>query len=116
LWNQQVQTDRTILSNKADIIIRDNEKGTCMLIDVAISGDRNVIKKEAENTLKYKDLTIEIQRMWNVKTKVVPVIIGATGTISKSFRKYVSNVPGKHEVKELQKTAILALHTYFRKY
>ena len=97
----------TIPNNKPDIIIRDNEKETCMLIDVAISGNRNVIKKEAEKILKYKDLTIEIQRMWNVKTKVIPVIIGATGTISKSFRKYVSNIPGKHEVKELQKTAIL---------
>ena len=40
LWNQQVQTDRTIPNNKPDVIIRDNEKGTCMLIDVAISGDR----------------------------------------------------------------------------
>jgi len=46
LWKQQVQTARTILNNKPDIIIRDNEKGTCMLIDVAISGDRNVIKKK----------------------------------------------------------------------
>jgi hypothetical protein len=45
--------------------------------------------------------------MWNVKTKAIPVIIGATGTISKSSRKYVSNIPGIHEVKELQKTAIL---------
>ena len=53
-----------------------------MLIDVAISGDRTVIKKEAEKTIKYKDLTIEIQSMWNVKTKVIPVIMGATGTIS----------------------------------
>ena len=66
-----------------------------------------MIKKEAEKVLKYKDLTIEIQRMWNVKTKVIPVIIGTTGTISKSLRKYASNIPGKHEVKELQKTAIL---------
>ena len=41
------------------------------------------------------------------KTKVIPVIIGATWTISKSYRIYVSNIPGKHEVKELQKTAIL---------
>ena len=46
LWNQQVQTDRTIPNNKSDIIIRDNEKRTCMLIDVAIPGDRNVIKKK----------------------------------------------------------------------
>ena len=45
--------------------------------------------------------------MTNNNIKVIPVIIGATGTISKSFRKYVSNIPGKHEVKELQKTAIL---------
>ena len=87
-----------------------------MLIDVVISGDRNVIKKEAEKILKYKDLTIEIQRMWNVKTKVIPVIIGATGTISKSFIKYVSNIPGKHEVKVLQKTAILGTAHILRKY
>jgi hypothetical protein len=52
LWNQQVQTDRTIPSNKPDIIIRDNEKGTCMLIEVAISGDRNVIKKRSQEELK----------------------------------------------------------------
>ena len=37
LWNQQVQIDRTIPNNKLDIIIRNNEKRTCMLIDVAIS-------------------------------------------------------------------------------
>jgi hypothetical protein len=87
LLNQQVHTDRTIPNNKPDIVIRDNEKGTCMLIDVAILGDRNVIQKAAEKIWKYKDLTIEIQRMWNIKTRVIRVIIEATGTISKSFRK-----------------------------
>ena len=73
-----------------------------------------MIKKEAE-ILKYKDLTIEIQRMWKVKTRVTPVIIGATGTISKSFRKYISNIPGNHEVKELPKTAILGTAHIHRK-
>jgi hypothetical protein len=68
-----------------------------------------------QETLKYEDLTIEIQHMWNVKTKVIPVIIGATGTISKSFRKYVSNVTGNREVKELQKTAILGTAHILRK-
>jgi len=87
-----------------------------MLIDVAISGDRNAIKKRSrENSKIYKDLTIEIQRMWNVKTKVIPVTTGATGTISESFRKYVSNIPGNHEVKELQKTDILGTAHILRK-
>jgi len=53
--------------------------------------------------------------MWNVKTNVIPVIIGATGTISKSFRKYVSNIPGNHEVKELQETTILGTAHVLRK-
>jgi hypothetical protein len=86
-----------------------------MLIDVAISGERNAIKKEAEKILKYKDLTIEIQRMWNVKTRMIPVIIAATGTISKLFRKYVSNILGNHAVRELQKTAILGTAHIVRK-
>jgi RNase P/RNase MRP subunit POP5 len=71
-----------------------------------------VIKKEAEKILKYKDLTIEIQRMWNVKARVIPVVIGATGTISKLFRKYVSNVPENYDVRELQNQPYWALHTY----
>ena len=45
----------------------------------------------------------------------MPVIIGATGTISKTFRKYMSNIPGNHEVKDLQKTAILGTAHVLRK-
>ena len=86
-----------------------------MFIDAATSGERNLIKKEAEKILKYKDLTINIQRVWNVKARVIPVIIGATGAISKSFRKYISNIPGNLEVRELQKTAILGTAHILRK-
>jgi hypothetical protein len=93
--------------NNDDIIIHLNKQGTCMLIDVAILGVRKVIKKEAKKILKYKDLIIEIQCMWNVQVKVILVIIVATGTISKLLRQYLSNLPGKQEIKELQKTAIL---------
>jgi hypothetical protein len=92
-----------------------NNRYKIMLIDVAISGDRNAIKKEAEKILKYKDLTTEIQRMWNVKTRVIPVIIGAIGTISKSFRKHASSIPGNHAVRELQKTTILGTANRLRK-
>jgi hypothetical protein len=83
-----------------------------MLIDVAVSGDRSVIKKEVEKILKYKNLIIEIKRMWNVKTKVILVIIGATETILISLRQYLSNIPEKHDIKELKKQSHWALHTY----
>jgi len=64
-----------------------------MLMDVGISEDRNmIIKKDAEKIIKYKDLTIEVQRMWNVKTEVMPVTIGAAGTISKSLK----TIPEQH--------------------
>jgi len=52
--------------------------------------------------------------MWNVKTRVITVIIGATGTISKSFM-YVSDIPGNHDVKELENTAILGTAHILRK-
>ena len=86
-----------------------------MVTDVAISRDRNVIKKEAEKILKYKDLTIEIHSTWNIKTNVLKLITRATETISKSFRKYLSNIVRKHEITELQKTSILGTAHLIRK-
>jgi hypothetical protein len=85
-----------------------------MLIDVGISGDRNVITKEIQNILEYKNpynrnrIHVECKTKYDTCNK-------ATGTISKSFRKYLSNVPGKHEIKELQKTAILGTAHTLRK-
>jgi hypothetical protein len=86
-----------------------------MVIDVDIPGDRNVINKEAEKILKYKDLTTEIQRTWNVKAEVIPVIIRANGTIAKSMRKCLSTISGEHEIKQLQKTAVLGTEHILRK-
>jgi hypothetical protein len=72
---QQVQTDRTIPDNKPDITVRlMKREPTCLIYD-AISGDRKMIKKEAEKILKHEDLTIEIQRVCNVKTKVISSVM-----------------------------------------
>jgi len=110
-----VQTLRTIPNNKPVIVIREIEKGTCRLKYFTISGDKSVIKTKAEKIFKNKGLTTEIQRIWNVTTKLAQEITGATGTTSKYFRKYLSNIPGKREIKELQKTAILDTAHILRK-
>jgi hypothetical protein len=95
------------LANRPDIIIKHKKDKTCLLIEVAIPSDKNVIQKEAEKKLKYKNLSIEIQRMWSMKCFVISVIIGATGIVSKSLQKYLETIPGQHSIDSLQKTAIL---------
>jgi len=82
---------------------------------VAIPADRNVVQKEAENKLKYKSLCTEIQRVWNLKCTVVPVITGATGIVTRSLKKNLETVPGKHSIDSLQKTAILGTSHIIRK-
>jgi len=56
-----------------------------------------------------------MQHMWNVRAKVIPVIIGTIGTISNSLRQYPSNIEEKHETQELQKTATLCTAHKLRK-
>jgi hypothetical protein len=65
-----------------------------------------------DNNNKY--LRIETLSMWNIKTLVIPVMVGAPGTISETFRKHLSNIPGNH-IKEIHKTAILGTVHIHRK-
>jgi len=115
LWNQAVHTDREVTANRPDIIIKNKKRETCTLIDVAIFADINVVQKKAEKNLKYKNLGIEIQRMWNLKCTIIPVIIGATGIVTRSLRKNLEDMPGKHSIDSLQKTAILGTSHIIRK-
>ena len=77
-------TETEKLQQTGHIIIKNKKEKTCTLIDVAIPADRNVVQKEAEKKLKYKSLCIEIQRMWNLKCTIVPVIIGAIGIVTRT--------------------------------
>jgi hypothetical protein len=63
LWNEGVKTDREILAKRPDIVAKNKKDRTCLFIDVEIPSDINVMQKETEKKLKYKDLTVEIQRM-----------------------------------------------------
>jgi len=76
---------------------------------------RNVVQNEAEKKLKYKCLGVEILRMWNLKCMIIPVITGATGIETRSLRKNLEDIPGKHSIDSLQKTAVLGTSYIIRK-
>ena len=80
-----------------------------------VNNNNNNNNKDADRTLRYKSLCIEIQRMWNLKCTIVPVIIGATGIVTRSLKKNLEAVPRKHSVDSLQKTAILGTSHTIRK-
>ena len=82
---------------------------------MATPADRNVVQKEAEKNLKYNSLCIEIQRMWNLKCAIIQIVIGATGIVTRSLRKNLEAVPGKHPIDSLRKTAILGTSHIIRK-
>jgi hypothetical protein len=83
---------------------------------VAIPADRNVVHKEAEKKLKYKSLCIDIERMWNLKGTIIPVITGANGIVTRSLRKRLEVAPGKHSINSLQKQLYWEHHTQYGKY
>jgi hypothetical protein len=71
--------------------------------------------KGSGEEVKIKSLCIEIQRMWNLKCMIIPVIIGATGVVTRSLRKNLEAVPGKHSIDSLQKTDVLGTAHIIRK-
>ena len=77
--------------------------------------DKRSGTKEFEKRYKYKDLEIEMQRMWKVETKVVPIVVGALGTITKDFEKYVKMLPDNISIEEIQKIALLGTAHILRK-
>ena len=87
LWDFMIQTDRVIEHRRPDIVVVEKIGGKCFIIDIAVSGDHNVQQKELEKKTKYEDLRIEIARLWNKEISVIPVVVGALGTLTANLKK-----------------------------
>ena len=58
-------------------------KSTCKIIDFAVLGDSRVQEKEKEKIEKYQDLRRELQKIWNVRVKIIPVLLGTARVLRK---------------------------------
>ena len=93
------------------------KKKQVWLVDVAISGDSRIQQKEVEKITKYQDLKIEIERLWERKAMVVPVVIGALGAIPRDLTKHLNTLGlDKITPSQLQKAALLGTAHILRKY
>ena len=82
---------------------------------MSIPSDRNITLKEIEKKSKYKDLELEIQRMWQMKTEVIPVVVGALGTIKKGMVENITRVSERANVSETQTISMLGSARILRK-
>ena len=74
MWDTTIPTAGKIKANRPDICLRDKKANTCLLIDISCPADGNVGRKHAEKLAKYGDLRVEVSRMWQCRTQVVPVV------------------------------------------
>ena len=77
--------------------------------------DRNIALKEIEKKSKYEDLEVEIQRMWQMKTIVIPVVVGALGTLKKGMVENIEKVAKNASVTEIQEIFMLGSARILRK-
>ena len=116
-WNFPIQVDRELedKANKPDIIIFNKTERHCTIVDVAIPGDHNIEQKQQKKIDKYKDLKLEISRMWNCSSIVVPVVIGALGSVPKKFHDHFDKLDIGKSITSLQKSALLGTASILRK-
>ena len=83
LWDISIQTDHVIEARRPDLVVVDKKERSCKIIDFAVPGDSRIEEKEKDKIEKYQDLRRELQRIWNFKVKIVPLVVGFLGAIPK---------------------------------
>ena len=87
LWDFSIQTDQLIPARKPDLITINKKKRICKIVDFAVPADQRINLKESEKKDKNLDLAWELKKLWNMKVTIVPIVIGALGTITKGLLK-----------------------------
>ena len=107
LWHFTIQTDREIQHRRTDILIQKKTAKEAIIVDIAVPGDSNVLQEETEKYEKYQDLAREIKNIWKSRTKVVLVVVGALGSVSKKLAGHLEKLGIKDRTRRMQKSALL---------
>ena len=106
MWDFSIQTDHVIEARRPDLVVVDKER-SCKIIDFAVSGDSRIEEKEKDKIEKYQDLGRELQKRWNVKVKIIPLVVGSLGAILKQFGKRLKQTGITAGTAQVQQTVLL---------
>ena len=109
LWDFNIQTDHLISARRPDLIIinKKKKKKICKIVDFAVPADHRIKLKECEKRDKYLDLARELKKLWNMKMTIIPIVIGAFGTVTKRLLKGPEDLEVGGRVETIQTTALL---------
>ena len=97
------------------MVVVDKKERSCKIIDFAIPGDRRIEEKEKDKIEKYQDQGRESQRIWNVKVKIIPLVVGSLGAIPKQFDNRLKQIGITVGTAQVQKTVLLGMARILRK-
>ena len=96
------------------MVVVDKKRRTCKIIDFAVPGDTRIEEKEKEKREKYQDLRRELQKTWNVKVKIIPLVVGSLGA-PKPFGNRLKVTGITAEIGQVQRTVLLGTARILRK-
>ena len=105
-WDFEIQTDHLISARRSELIIS-KKKRTCQIGNFAAPADHRVKLKESEKKDKYLDFGREWKKLWNMKVRFIPIVVGALDTVIKGLVKRLENLEIKGRVETIQTTALL---------
>ena len=100
-------TNSLIPTRRPNFIIMNNKKRICKIVDTAVPVDHRINLKEREKKDKYLDLARDLKKLWNMKVTIVPIVIGAFGTITKGLLKGLKDLEIGGRIETIQTTALL---------
>ena len=106
LWDFNIQTDHLIPARRPDLIIINKKKKICKIVDFVVPADHRINLKESEKKDKYLDLARELKKLWNMKVTIVPIVIGALGTITKGLLKGLGDLEIGGRTETIQTTGV----------
>ena len=107
LWDFDIHTDHLISARGPNLIIINKKKRTFKIVNFAVPADHKIKLKECEKKDKYLDLARELKKLWNMKVIIIPIVIGAFGTVTKGLLKGQEDLEVDGRVETIQTTTLL---------